>query len=80
MLTINTHRGLFESSRLQFGVHSANGVFQREMEKRLNHIPFPKVRVDDILVSGRDDREHLINLSRVLQTLQEWGLRVKKEK
>ena len=30
LLTINTHRGLFEPSRLQFGVHSATGIFQRE--------------------------------------------------
>ena len=47
-LTVNTHRGLFQSTRLQFGVHSASGVFQREMEKRLSHIPFTSVRVDDI--------------------------------
>ena len=47
-LTVNTHRGLFQPTRLQFEVHSASRVFQREMEKRLTHIPFTSVRVDDI--------------------------------
>ena len=65
-LTVNTHRGLFQSTRLQFGVHSASGFFQREMEKRLSHIPFTSVHVDDILVSGRSDAEHLSNLKAVL--------------
>ena len=44
-LTVNTHCGLFQPTRLQFGVHSASGVFQREMEKRLSHIPFTSVRL-----------------------------------
>ena len=48
-LTVNTHRGLFQPTRLQFGVHSTSGVFQREMEKSISHIPFTSVRVDDIL-------------------------------
>ena len=80
LLTINTHRGLFEPSRLQFGVHSATGIFQREMEKRFNHIPFTKIRVDDILVSGKDDAEHLKHLEAVLRTLRDCGLHLKRQK
>ena len=38
-LTISTHRRLFKPTRLQFGVHSAEGIFQRCMEHRLCHIP-----------------------------------------
>lgn len=36
--------------------------------------------LDDLLVMGRDESEHLMNLDRVLQRLQENGLRVKKSK
>ena len=79
-LTVNTHRGLFQPTRLQFGVHSASVVFQREMEKRLSHIPFTSVRVDDILVSGRSDAEHLSNLKAVLQVIEDCGLRLKHSK
>ncbi|XP_057298423.1 uncharacterized protein K02A2.6-like [Hydractinia symbiolongicarpus] len=79
-LTINTHRGLYRPTRLQYGVHSATGIFQREMDRRLRHIPRTKVRVDDILISGKDDEEHLRNLSSVLQVIESSGLRLKEVK
>ena len=80
LLTINTHRGLYQPNRLQFGVHSATGIFQREMDHRLSRIPFVKVRIDDILVSGRNDVEHLANLKAVLQALKDAGLTLKMPK
>ena len=61
LLTINTHKGLYKPTRLQFGVHSASGMFQREMEKRLSHIPHTVCRVDDILITGATDENHLSN-------------------
>lgn len=38
------------------------------------------VYLDDLLVMGRDEGQHLMNLDRVLQRLQENGLRVKDSK
>ena len=38
------------------------------------------VRVDDILVSGRSDTEHVRNLVAVLRKLSETGPRLKKQK
>jgi len=80
LCTINTHRGLFQPTRLQFGIHAAAGIFQREMEKRLAGIPCVIVRVDDILVTGANDAEHLDNLAKVLEVLKINGLRLKKSK
>ncbi|XP_047123845.1 uncharacterized protein K02A2.6 [Hydra vulgaris] len=80
LLTVNTHRGLFEPIRLQFGVHSASGIFQREIEKLIGNLPFTKVRVDDILVSGRSDEEHLKNVETVLHILEKAGLKLKENK
>ena len=77
LLTINTHQGLYQPTRLQFGVHSATGMFQREMDSRLCRIPMTKVRVDDILVSGKNDEEHLQNLRQVLKELECSGLTLK---
>ena len=53
--TINTHKGLFQYNRLPFGVSSAPGIFQRTMENLLQGIPNVIVRMDDILISGKDD-------------------------
>nr|XP_047132680.1 uncharacterized protein K02A2.6-like [Hydra vulgaris] len=79
-LTINTHQGLYQPTRLQFGVHSATGIFQREMDRRLGRLSFVKVRVDDILISGKTDAEHLNNLESVLKILKESGLTLKVSK
>jgi hypothetical protein len=80
LCTINTHRGLFQPTRLQYGIHSAAGIFQREMERRLTGVPNTIVRVDDILVTGKNDREHLDNLEKVLDIMMKNGLRLKRTK
>ena len=74
LLTVNTYHGLYRPTRLQFRVHSATGIFQREMDKRL------KVRVDDILISGHDDASHLKNLQSVFTALDKAGLKLKRSK
>ena len=76
LLTISTHRGLYRPSRLQFGVHSATGIFQRVMEQTLAGISEVKVRVDDILIGCKTDEEMLDKLKAVLQRLKEAGFTV----
>ncbi len=70
---INSQMGLFRFYRLPFGVSSAPGVFQRIMECLLKDTPGVVVYVDDIMVSGKTEREHLAALE-VLQRLGEVGL------
>ena len=74
---INTHCGLFRYNRLPFDIASALGIFQHTMESLLSGIP--KV-IDDILVSGKTEDNHLQNLHQVLSRLEEAGLRLKKGK
>ena len=50
------------------------------MENLLHGIPCIIVRVDDILVGGKDDVDYLSNLHAVLTTLSTAGLRLKKSK
>ena len=78
--TINTHRGLFQYNRLPFGVSSAPGMFQRTMDSLLQGLPHVTVYLDDILITGETEQEHLQNLDTVLQKLQTAGLRMKKSK
>ena len=80
ILTLNTHKGLFRPTRLCFGVKSATGIFQRAIENRLKGIENTVVRVDDILVGGRDLESKFKNLRKVFQVLKDSGLRLKKEK
>ena len=75
--TINTHKGLYQYNGLPFGVSSAPGIFQRTMENLLQGIPHVVVRIDDILVSGKDELNHLANLEKVLSRLSSAGLRLR---
>ena len=79
-IVINSHHGLFCYNRLPFGVSSAQGIFQRTMESLLHEIPRTIVYLDDILVTGISEGDHLKNLQNVLQNLQYSGLKLKKYK
>ena len=59
--TINTHivKGLYQYTRLPFGIASAPSIFQRTMETILQGIPNVSVYIDDILVTGKSDEEHI---------------------
>ena len=58
-LIINTHRGLYEYTRLPFGVSSAPAIFQRTMESILQGLDRVAVYIDDILITGRSEEEYL---------------------
>ena len=80
LLTINTHKDLYQYNRLQFGVASAPAVWQRAMEQVLQGIPFTSCILDDMIISGKTDNEHLANLGAVLERLERFGLRANLEK
>ena len=77
--TINTHKGLYQYTRLPFVVASAPALFQEIMEKILQGIP-RVVYIDDILITGQVDQEHIEVLAQVFERLEEYGLRLKREK
>ena len=79
-VTINTHKGLYQYTRVPFGIASAPALFQKIMDTILQGIPSTICYLDDILVTGKNDEEHSRNLEEVLKRLQQNGLRVKSEK
>ena len=77
---INTHRGLFCYNLLTFGISSAPGIFQRTMESLLRGMERVVVYLDDVLVTGRTEEEHLATLDEVLRRMREAGLRLRRDK
>ena len=80
LATINTHRGLFRYKRLPFGISAAPAIIQRTMESQLQGIPKVCVYIDDVLVTGHPEEEHLANLTEVLRRMATAGMRLKRDK
>ena len=76
-VVINTHCGLFQYTRLPFGISSATGIFKRVIESLLQDIDGVVVYLDDILVTGNSEETHLRALEEVLRRLERAGLKVK---
>lgn len=80
LLTLNTHKGLFQPTRLMFGVANAPAKFQKFMEGVLRDIPGVSVFIDDIRVTAASDDEHWNRLTEVLKRLNELNMRVNLQK
>ena len=78
--TINTQRGLFQYNRLPFGLSAAPAIFQRTMESILRGLPRVCIYLDDILITGVNEEDHLHNLKAVLSRLKQAGFRLKRHK
>lgn len=77
---INTHKGLFQYNRLIFGLASSPGIFQRKIEQLFGDMPNVGVFLDDVIISGVDDRSHMQTLHEVFSRLQKYGLKIRKDK
>ena len=79
-VAINTHRGLYQYTRLPFGIASAPAIFQRAMDTILQGMSGVLCYLDDTLIVGKNKEEHLATVEEVLKRLQNEGLRVNKGK
>ena len=79
-LTVNTHLGLYSFKRLPNGVHSGPAIFQRIMDTTLKGIDKCVCYIDDILVSGATEEEHLQTLSTVFERLNSAGFKLNQQK
>ncbi|CAH8608874.1 unnamed protein product [Dicrocoelium dendriticum] len=80
LTNITTHMGLFQYTRLPFGIISAPGRFQSIIDDLVKDIPFACAYLDDILIFGRSDTEHLRTLAVVLERLERSAFRLKRSK
>ena len=65
---------------LPFGVQSAPAIFQRTKEGIFKGIKNVGVYIDNILITGVSEEEHLQSLDKVLSQLKAEGMRLKWDK
>ena len=80
LLTLNTPFGLYQWTRLPYGLSSSSGIFQRIMDHVLQGLPKVVCRVDDILIQGSSDHEHQQIVREVVRRLEKAGLRARTDK
>ena len=74
--------GLFEYTRMPFGLTSAPATFQRLMQRVMSDFLFEHMLVylDDLLVYSKTFEEHLTHLRRLFQRIQTTGLKLRLDK
>ena len=75
LVVINTPMGLFRYTRMPFGIANAPAIFQRIIDQVIAGIPNCAAYLDDIIITGTTEEEHLKTLDLVLSRLAEFGLR-----
>jgi cleavage and polyadenylation specificity factor subunit 1 len=77
---IITPFGLFEFTRMSFGLRNAAQSFQRLMHRVLFGLSFCFCYLDDILIASKDFDEHISHLHIIFTKLTEYGLIINPEK
>ncbi|XP_037811309.1 uncharacterized protein K02A2.6-like [Lucilia sericata] len=78
--TISTSKGLFQYTRLIYGLASAPAIFQRIMDSLLAGLEGVVVFLNDILISAPNRKLHCERLERVLTVFRDAGFKLSPEK
>lgn len=77
---ITTPFGLFEFTRMPFGLRNAAQTFQRFMDEVLRGLPFASGYIDDILVASSNHMEHADHLRQLFNRFSQYGIQLNVEK
>ena len=72
--------GLFQFTRMPFGLSNAPGSFQRLMDTVCRGLPFVTTYLDDVLVHSESVQQHKMHLRQVFERLQQAGLTLRSKK
>ena len=80
LVCINTHVGLYRYTRMPYGISSAPSKCQETMDKILQGLNKVGCIMDDIIITGQTDEEHMSNLEAVLARLSEYNIQLNEQK
>nr|VZI36458.1 unnamed protein product [Spirometra erinaceieuropaei] len=71
---VTTPFGLFEFTRMPFGLRNATQTFQRFIDQVLRGLDVVYAYIDDLLVASSDAAEHEIHLRQLFERLDSYGV------
>ncbi|MCG8045737.1 MAG: reverse transcriptase domain-containing protein, partial [Candidatus Thiodiazotropha endolucinida] len=80
LTTFITPFGRFAFKRVPFGISSASEIYQAKMLELLKGLEGVDVIIDDILIYGRNRKEHDHRLRQVIDRIERAGLKLNREK
>ena len=80
LCTFNTPFGRYRFQRLPFGIVSASEIFQRVMSQMVEDKDGAEDVMDDIVVWGKDRKEHDKRLKKVMDKAKSYGLKFNEKK
>ena len=72
--------GLYQFTRMPFGLTGAPSSFQRLMDTVMRGLRFVKTYIDDVIIFSKDESQHKEHLNIVFQKIQEAGLTLRDKK
>lgn len=78
--TFSSPFGFFKFTRLPFGISVAPEIFQKYTYQNFSTLPGTFVYIDDLIVFGKDEREHDINLNLAFKKAREIGVKFNENK
>ncbi|UYV72720.1 hypothetical protein LAZ67_10000403 [Cordylochernes scorpioides] len=73
---ITTPFGLFEFTRMNFGLKNASQTFQRFMDEVTKGLDFVFVYIDNVLIASKNENDHIQHLHTIFKRLSDHGLTV----
>ena len=80
ILTINTHKGLFEFLILPFRIKVTPVMFQQLMDTMLSGLDLAIAYIDDVSIKCKTQEEHARHVKEVFQKIKEFGFKLSIEK
>jgi len=80
LTTFQTYYGRYRWTRLPFGLSVSSEIFGRKLLEALDGLTGVICIADDVIVHGRDEREHDARLAAFLQRCRERGIQLNRDK
>lgn len=73
---ITTPFGLYEYTRMSFGLKNAAQTFQRFIDSVIRGLPFVYAYIDDLLIASTNEKEHYEHIKTIFERLQDNGVQI----